>query len=153
MATPEHILRSGAWPLWLRLDFGAADADVEAAAREQLRGERTRYESYHARHAGPGQEPLEDWAKVVLVPGLGLLTAFRDRRSAETAAACYRAGLASLENAERLGGFEFIPETDVFVFEHWPLERRKIEEAVRRERQSLLLARHVALIVGGGQST
>ena len=150
MATPEHILRAGAWPLWLRLDFSRPDAQVEAEARTQLRAERERYEAYHARHAAAGQEPLEDWAKVALVPGLGLLAAFRDRASAETAATCYRAGLTSLENAERLGGFEFIPEPDVFEFEHWPLERRKVEEAVRREKQSLLMARHVALIVGGG---
>ncbi|HYJ31854.1 MAG TPA: SDR family oxidoreductase, partial [Candidatus Binatia bacterium] len=91
-----------------------------------------------------------DWAKVVLVPGLGMITASRDKRGAVTANLCYRAVLETIANAESLGGFRFIPESDVFEFERWPLERRKVDEQDAKERKSLLLSRHVAVVIGGG---
>jgi len=46
--------------------------------------------------------------------------------------------------------FEFIPETAVFEFEHWPLERRKVEEQLAKERATRLLPRHVVVVIGGG---
>lgn len=149
MATPEHILRAGRLPVWLGIDASAAPDAIAAAVRTQLASQRTEYEAYHARHAGPGERPLDDWAKVVLVPGLGMITAARDKRGAVTAAMCYRAVLESIANAEVIDTFRFIGESEVFEFEHWSLERRKIDEQDARERTTLLLPRHVAVIIGG----
>jgi rhamnose utilization protein RhaD (predicted bifunctional aldolase and dehydrogenase)/NAD(P)-dependent dehydrogenase (short-subunit alcohol dehydrogenase family) len=150
MATPEHILRAGRLPLWLELDLAAPADRLVAAVREQVAVARREYEEYHARHATDATPPLDDWAKVVLVPGLGMVTASADARGATTAAICYRAGLEAMANAEALGGFTFLPEAEVFAFEHWPLERRKVDEQQARERATQLLPRRVALVIGGG---
>ena len=66
----------------------------------ELASQRTEYEAYHTRHASPGERPLDDWAKVVLVPGLGMITASRDKRGAITASVCYRAVIEAIANAE-----------------------------------------------------
>jgi rhamnose utilization protein RhaD (predicted bifunctional aldolase and dehydrogenase)/NAD(P)-dependent dehydrogenase (short-subunit alcohol dehydrogenase family) len=150
MATPEHLLRAGRLPLWLDIDAGAPPDKIVAAVRGQLEAARGEYVEYHQRNAGAGERPLDDWAKVVLVPGLGVVTAFTDKRNAVTANLCYRATLEAIANAEAVDRFEFIPERDVFEFERWPLERRKIEEQVAREKATKLLPRHVAVIIGGG---
>jgi NAD(P)-dependent dehydrogenase (short-subunit alcohol dehydrogenase family)/rhamnose utilization protein RhaD (predicted bifunctional aldolase and dehydrogenase) len=170
MATPEHLLRAGRLPVWLDLDLkeGASSraqrgigsvgvgsesqsADqITSSIRSQLEAARTEYEEYHQRHAGAGDRALDDWAKVVLAPGLGVITAFTDKRNAVTANLCYRAVLETIANAEAVDRFEFIPESDVFEFEHWPLERRKVEEQVARERATKLLPRHIVVIIGGG---
>ncbi|HWA57291.1 MAG TPA: SDR family oxidoreductase, partial [Gemmatimonadales bacterium] len=150
MTTPEHLLRAGRLPLWVEVDPAAAPEAMTEAVRSQIATQRAEYLAYHQRHAAAGETPLADWAKVVLVPGVGLVTAFGDRKSALTANLCYRAGLESLTNAEAIGGFVFIPEAEVFEFEHWPLERRKVEETIAQERTSKLLFRHVALVIGGG---
>jgi rhamnulose-1-phosphate aldolase/alcohol dehydrogenase len=149
MATPEHILRAGRLPLWVELDLDRSEPELLERAGDQLREGRARYEEYHARHAAPGEEPVEDWAKVVLVPGVGMVTAFKDKKSAHTANVCYRATMDAIENAEAVGEFRFVPEADVFEFEHWPLERRKVEESIARERTQQLLPRHVTLVIGG----
>ena len=150
MTTPEHLLRAGRLPLWLELDPAAtADAAV-AEVRSQIGRQRAEYEEYHRRHAAPGERPLDDWAKVVLVPGVGVITAFSDKKSALTANLCYRAGLESLVNAEAVDRFQFVPEADVFEFEHWPLERRKVEETIAEERATRLLPRSVVVVIGGG---
>jgi rhamnose utilization protein RhaD (predicted bifunctional aldolase and dehydrogenase)/NAD(P)-dependent dehydrogenase (short-subunit alcohol dehydrogenase family) len=150
MATPEHILRAGRLPVWLDFDPSAPADAIADTVRIQLAQQRKEYEDYHARHASAGDHPLEDWAKVVLAPGLGMITASRDKRGAVTANLCYRAVLETIANAEAIERFQFIPEAEVFEFEHWPLERRKIDEQDARERASLLLPRHVAVVIGAG---
>ncbi|HZS59989.1 MAG TPA: SDR family oxidoreductase [Gemmatimonadaceae bacterium] len=141
VATPEHILRAGRAPLWL---------DVAQDVRSQLTEQRAAYEAYHAKYATHGEKPLDDWAKVVLAPGLGMITAGKDKRSAVTANLCYRATLEAIVNAESIDRFTFLGDADVFTFEHWPLERRKIDEQDAKERSTLLLPRHIAVIIGAG---
>jgi rhamnose utilization protein RhaD (predicted bifunctional aldolase and dehydrogenase)/NAD(P)-dependent dehydrogenase (short-subunit alcohol dehydrogenase family) len=150
MGTPEHLLRAGRLPVWLDLDLAAPPEALVAQVRTRLAGARAEYEAYHRRHAAPGERPLDDWAKVVLAPGLGLITAFTDKRSAVTANLCYRATLEAIAGAEAVDRFEFLPERDVFEFEHWPLERRKVEETIARERAGKELPRHVVVVIGGG---
>ena len=150
MATPEHLLRAGRLPVWLDLDLAAPEDRLLEQVRSGLAAARAEYEEYHRRNAAPGERPLEDWAKVVLAPGLGIVTAFGDKRGAVTANLCYRATLEAIENAEAVDRFEFIAEGDVFEFEHWPLERRKVDEQVARDRATRLLPRHVAVVIGGG---
>lgn len=150
MATPEHILRAGPLPAWLDVDPSAPASATADAVRTQLARQHEEYEAYHARHAAAGERPLDDWAKVVLVPGLGMITAARDKRGATTANLCYRAVLETIANAEAIDTFRFLSEADVFEFEHWPLERRKVDEQDQREAASLLLSRHVAVVIGAG---
>ncbi|HYF39622.1 MAG TPA: SDR family oxidoreductase, partial [Gemmatimonadales bacterium] len=144
MATPEHLLRAGRLPVVLR------ETNDLASVTSQIAAARAEYEDYHRRYAAPGERPLDDWAKVILVPGVGVITAFSDKRNAVTANVCYRAVLETIANAEAVDRFEFLAEKDVFEFEHWPLERRKIEEQIARDRATRLLTRHVAVIIGGG---
>ena len=150
MATPEHLLRAGRLPVWLDLDLTAPADAIVAQVRDRLHAARADYEAYHGRHAASGERPLGDWAKVVLAPGLGLITAFSDKRSAVTANLCYRATLEAITGAEAVDRFQFLPERDVFEFEHWPLERRKVEETLARERAGKQLPRHVVVVIGGG---
>ncbi len=150
MATPEHLLRAGRLPVWLDLDPAAPEDQLAGQVRSRLDAARAEYEEYHRRHATGGERPLDDWAKVVLVPGLGVITAFSDKRGAVTANLCYRAVLETIENAEAVDRFEFIAERDVFEFEHWPLERRKVDEQIAKDRATKLLPRHVVVVIGGG---
>jgi rhamnulose-1-phosphate aldolase/alcohol dehydrogenase len=150
MATPEHLLRAGRLPIWLDLDATNPPDRIVDQARRQLAEARAEYGEYHARHAPADEPPLTDWAKVVLAPGLGLITSFADKRGARTANLCYRAVLEAMANAEAVDRFQFIDEADVFEFEHWPLERRKIEEQIARDRATRLLPRHIVVVIGGG---
>ena len=150
MATPEHILRAGALPAWLDLDPSGSAGEMSKDIRSQLERQHEEYVAYHARHASEGERPLDDWAKVALAPGLGMITASRDKRGAVTANLCYRTVLETIANAEAIDSFQFLSEADVFEFEHWPLERRKVDEQDEREKASLLLPRHVAVVIGGG---
>ena len=82
------------------MDVSANGHSEPVQIRNQLSAARAEYEVYHRRHAASGERPLDDWAKVILAPELGVITAFSDKRNAVTANLCYRATLESILNAE-----------------------------------------------------
>ena len=119
--------------------------------RSQLAAARAEYEAYHRRHAAPGERPLDDWAKVVLVPGLGLITAFTDKRSAVTANLCYRATLEAIDGAEAVDRFQFICPSGTCSSSstgRWSGGRSR--RPIARERAGKELPRHVVVVIGGG---
>jgi rhamnose utilization protein RhaD (predicted bifunctional aldolase and dehydrogenase)/NAD(P)-dependent dehydrogenase (short-subunit alcohol dehydrogenase family) len=160
--TPEHILRAGVRPLVVLLDtdpgVGAEQRAEQPPIEDHLRSvaqplqhfadqlrhaiqtHRDEYAAYAHRH---GYDPIPDFLKTIVIPGIGIIFAGKDRRSALVAADCYRATMQVMANAESLERFEFISEKEQAEMEYWPLERRKIEEASRRE-----LDGKIALVIG-----
>jgi rhamnose utilization protein RhaD (predicted bifunctional aldolase and dehydrogenase) len=137
--TPEHVLRAGVRPLVV-----AADEEPSAgvAVRKGIREYREEYRSYSRRH---GQESISDFLKTVVIPGVGIVFAGKDRRNALVAADCYRATMEVMAGAEAVERFEFISEAEQAEVEYWPLERRKIEEGAKSRRE---LEGKVALVIG-----
>jgi NAD(P)-dependent dehydrogenase (short-subunit alcohol dehydrogenase family) len=79
----------------------------------------------------------------VLLPGLGVVAAGKDKKNAEIAAQCYREVIRVMEIVESYDQFRFLEEASAFEFEYWPLE------LARMRQQEPDLARRVALITGG----
>ena len=144
MSTPEHILRCGRLPL--ALPEGRPLGTIQEAATviaEAMKSFATAHEAAYQRHravAGPAM--LEASPRVVLAPGLGLITAMKDKANALVGNACYRHVMRVMEASEALGGFRFLDEPDAVEFEYWPLELAKLN-APERE-----LSRQVALVTG-----
>src|SRR5439155_7754491 len=128
--TPEHILRAGIRPLVVtwddevgvgashpskrELDTQAADDSFDPTSlatvngspqhaadqiRHAIRTHRDEYAAYAKRH---GHDPIPDFLKTIIVPGIGIIYAGRDRRSALVAADCYRATMQVIANAESI---------------------------------------------------
>ena len=147
MSTPEHILRCGRAPLVLTEDVSSMAATSADAARAAVDGALARYEAeyrqaYERQRARAGAAMLDPAPRVVLVPGLGLVTAMKDKANAVVGNLCYRHVMRVMEAAEALGGFRFLEEPDAVEFEYWPLELAKLN-APERE-----LSRRVALVTG-----
>jgi rhamnulose-1-phosphate aldolase/alcohol dehydrogenase len=142
MVTPEHILRCGRLPLLVPADLAAAEP---AEAERQLTWALERFAS-EARAAferqRPASEMLPPIPRVVLLPGLGLVTAMRDKANAVVGNLCYRHAIRVMGAAEGLGGFRFLEEAQATEFEYWPLELAKLKQAGRE------LAGQVALVTG-----
>jgi NAD(P)-dependent dehydrogenase (short-subunit alcohol dehydrogenase family) len=79
---------------------------------------------------------------VIALPGVGIVTAMKDKANALIGNLCYRHVIRVADAAERLGGFRFLDEADAVEFENWPLELVKLKQPERE------LARQVALITG-----
>src|SRR5262249_6227841 len=100
MSTPEHILRCGRLPLFVDASAGAGAgndlatlpaAQAKQAITSALDGFAAHYrETFAASRPKGVVEMLEPSPRVVLLPGLGLVTAMKDKSNALVGNLCYR---------------------------------------------------------------
>jgi rhamnose utilization protein RhaD (predicted bifunctional aldolase and dehydrogenase)/NAD(P)-dependent dehydrogenase (short-subunit alcohol dehydrogenase family) len=148
VVTPDHTIRTKNWPLiapppeagrlgtWREAVAAAIDAYAE------------RYRAYFARHNARQKTPrtaLDPRPRVVLVPGLGLFGLGASHRDAAIAADIAENTIAVVTDAEAVGRFQPIDESDMFDVEYWSLEQAKLGKGAEKP-----LARQVAIITGGG---
>jgi NAD(P)-dependent dehydrogenase (short-subunit alcohol dehydrogenase family) len=90
---------------------------------------------------------LDPMPRVVLVPGVGLFGLGRSKKDARVAADLAEAAIATITDAEAVGRFEPLPESDLFDVEYWSLEQAKLGSA-----KELPLAGQVTVITGAAGS-
>ena len=146
--TPDHTIRTKNWPLVLPAAGGGKLDEFAGAAREQAGQFAARYHEYFARHnkrVDGIKHELDPLPRVVLVPGLGLFGLGRSKQDALVAADIAEAWIEGVSDAEAIGRFESITESDMFDCEYWPLEQAKLGR-----RKELPLAGQVAAVTGAG---
>jgi NAD(P)-dependent dehydrogenase (short-subunit alcohol dehydrogenase family) len=99
--------------------------------------------SLAAMRVGGIKTMLDPIPRVVLVPGLGLFGLGRSKKDARIAADLAEAAVAAIADAEAVGHFDPLPESDLFDVEYWSLEQAKLGGA-----KELSLAGQVAVITG-----
>jgi NAD(P)-dependent dehydrogenase (short-subunit alcohol dehydrogenase family) len=83
--------------------------------------------------------------RVVLLPGVGIVTSGVDAGKARIARDLYHRAIAVEDAADAIGGFSSLSEPEAFAIEYWPLERYKLAQAPPRGE----LGGRIALITGG----
>ena len=141
-ACPDHLVHTKPWPLVVPPTSSLEE--LADAFRSGVAQFERRYAEYVARHADSGVAMRDPAPRVVLVPGVGIITTGPDAAQAGIAAALYERAIAVLSASARLGGFDPLTESETFGVEYWPMELYKL---------SLLpppkeLAGQVALVTG-----
>jgi rhamnulose-1-phosphate aldolase/alcohol dehydrogenase len=106
------------------------------------------YRGYYERNrdAETGQFPIDPAGpRVVLVPGIGIVTSGPDAARARVSRDLYHRAIAVQDAADALGGFRSLSEAEAFAIEYWPLERYKLAQAPPRGE----LAGRIAIVTGG----
>ncbi len=143
MATPEHILRCGRQPMYVDAPLATLPpAEAIAALRQAIDVFEADYRASFAKH-GKGTEMLGPGPRIALIPGMGLVAAGRDKRTARIASECYREVIRVMEIVESYDQFRFLEEASAFEFEYWPLELARLRQPEPE------LARRVAVVTGG----
>lgn len=141
-ACPDHLVHTKPWPLVLP---ASAAEDLPTAFRQGVAAFEQRYAEYVSRHANSSVGMRDPAPRVVLIPGVGIVTTGPDAPQASIAAALYERAIAVLSTTAGLGDFAPLTEAETFGVEYWPMELYKL---------SLLpppkeLAGQVALVTGG----
>jgi NAD(P)-dependent dehydrogenase (short-subunit alcohol dehydrogenase family) len=162
-ATPDHTIFTKRRPAFVDVDPAADPAvrrllDEEpdtvgpAAPAAVLEAVRAAVEAfvrddtaYFEAHRFPGAELLDAMPRVVLVPGLGMFTAGRDRRTAGIVSDIYHHTIQVIGNASAFGRYVSLSAREAFDVEYWPLELYKLTLAPPEKE----LARRIALVTGG----
>jgi rhamnulose-1-phosphate aldolase/alcohol dehydrogenase len=146
---PDHLISTKHKPLAVDFDPATGGADELAKALRTGVAEYAQwYRAYYERNLTDESRPFPmDPAgpRVVLIPGVGIVTSGGDATRARTTRDLYHRAIAVEDAAEAIGGFRSLTEAEAFAIEYWPLERYKLAQAPARGE----LAGRVAVITGG----
>ncbi|MHB1302070.1 MAG: bifunctional aldolase/short-chain dehydrogenase [Acidiphilium sp.] len=143
-ACPDHLVHTKRAPLLLGWRPAEGEAALVAAAKSGVADFIAGYEAYFARHAAEGDRMAAPYPRIVLIPGLGMVTAGADANGAEISRQLYRRAIAVMRHAGVVGGYETLSEAESFAIEYWPLELYKLS----LKPPPKPLEGHVALITG-----
>lgn len=143
-ACPDHLVHTKRVPLVLDWRPGQGKNALLDAARKGVAEFAATYEAYFKAHAQQGDRMASPWPRVILIPGLGMVTSGGDAASADVSRQLYRRAIAVMRNASAVGGFGTLTEAESFAIEYWPLELYKLS----LKPPGKPLDGHVALITG-----
>jgi rhamnulose-1-phosphate aldolase/alcohol dehydrogenase len=144
-ATPDHTIYTKRLPCFVRLDEAGDPGRTLAAIEESLVEFERDYARYFEHHRFEGARLGDPLPRIVLVPGLGMFTAGRDRRTAGIVSDMYHHTIDVIGSASAFGGYVSLSAKDAFDVEYWPLELYKLTLAPPEKE----LARRIALVTGG----
>jgi rhamnulose-1-phosphate aldolase/alcohol dehydrogenase len=146
---PDHLINTKHKPLVVSFDPGQDGVEeLKQAFRDGVEAYAQWYRGYYERNLSDESRPFPidpPGPRVVLVPGVGVITSGIDAARAQTAQDLYHRAIAVQDAAHALGGFSSLSEAEAFAIEYWPLERYKLAQAPPRGE----LAGRVALVTGG----
>lgn len=115
-ATPDHVIRTKRLPQLGR--------DVTRYVNE--------YRAYFSRQSATAKEAktmLDPAPRVILDPQLGVCCAGRSGKDAAIVGDIYQHTIEVMLRATALGGYEALPERDIFDMEYWDLEQAKLKSS------------------------
>ena len=148
-ATPDHVIRTKRLPLVLSLPKQPPPEDQQAVLNEAIDRYRDEYRAYVERQQTRKHirvVPLDPNPRILLVRGLGLIAVGESLKAATSAADLYEHTIHVINDAQRIGHYQALPEADLFDMEYWSLEQAKLGK-----QPSLPLAGQVVLITGAAQ--
>jgi len=145
-ATPDHTIYAKRLPCYVDATGGEGPELLFASIERSIEGFVAGYTRYFEDHRFEGAQLLDPLPRVVLVPGLGMFTAGKDRRTAGIVDDIYHHTIGVLGNAEAFGRYVSLSAKDAFDVEYWPLELYKLTLAPPEKE----LARRIVLVTGGG---
>ena len=129
-ATPDHMLRTKRIPLFV--NGGAptqSDRFSELLIRQIERYARD-HKEYYRRYNGVGSRPnlemLDPYPRVILIPGIGMITSGKDLKEARIVSEIYEHSIQIQQNACRVDTYRSLPPAVAFDVEYWPLELYKL---------------------------
>ncbi len=119
--TPDHSIRTKRAPAFIGTDIAAS---VEQFAQE--------YKSYYDRNAS-GHTMLDAAPRFAIWPGRGLVAFGDSVKDANIVADIAEHTAATVQLGEAVGGWQPLPEKDIFEIEYWELEQAKLRKGPARK--------------------
>jgi rhamnulose-1-phosphate aldolase/alcohol dehydrogenase len=144
-ATPDHTIFTKRLPCFAPVDDPADPDSVRTGVTAAVERFVADYTRYFESHNAPGATLADPFPRVILVGGLGLFAAGKDRRTAGIVDDIYHHTISVLGAATSFGHYVSLSAREAFDVEYWPLELYKLSLAPPEKE----LARRIALVTGG----
>lgn len=125
-ACPDHLVHTKRLPLFVpwRPEEGV-DRLLERL-KEGVEAYAWDYTAYFEAHRRSGDRMFPPRPRVVLIPGVGMVTVGPDAWGAEVSRQLYRRAIAVMRGAAACGGYEPLGPREAYEIEYWPLELYKL---------------------------
>ncbi|TSA88057.1 bifunctional aldolase/short-chain dehydrogenase [Deinococcus detaillensis] len=143
-ACPDHLVHTKRVPLYLNW---TPEQGVEAliqAAKDGVAGFKTEYAEYFDGNKSAGDVMFAPSPRVVLIPGLGMVTSGPDAQGADVSRQLYTRAIQVMKSASSLSGFVSLSAAESYAIEYWPMELYKLSLKPAPK----ALEGHVALVTG-----
>ncbi len=145
--TPDHVIRTKNYPLWLDL-CGLSGEAIKEAVAEQLTAYESTYLDYfntqtNEKHVS--RTCLDLKPRVILIPGLGIVCAGHTEKAAVIAADIAEHTILAKHCGSYIAPYQELAQSHIFDMEYWSLEQIKLGKS-----SPLPLAGTVAMVTGGG---
>ncbi len=147
--TPDHAIRIKPWPLVVPAPGVDDLARWASGVRRALDSYGDEYAAYFARNNArqiTARTQLDSMPRSILVPGVGAFGLGNSAKASKIAADLIEANIKVIADAERLGTYQSISDSDLFDIEYWSLEQAKLGKA----KEKPLAGRIVAVTGGAG---
>ncbi|MDF5754592.1 bifunctional aldolase/short-chain dehydrogenase [Spongiactinospora sp. TRM90649] len=142
---PDHFLRTKVKPLVLDLPASATVEEGIARLKELHERYRADYRAYYDAYATEDSPAIRGAdPAIVLVPGVGMFSFGKDKRTARVAGEFYVNAINVMRGAEAVSTYAPISDEEKFRIEYWALEEAKL----RRMPKPGTHATRVALVTG-----
>jgi rhamnose utilization protein RhaD (predicted bifunctional aldolase and dehydrogenase)/NAD(P)-dependent dehydrogenase (short-subunit alcohol dehydrogenase family) len=145
--TPDHVIRTKNYPLWLDL-HGCDEAQTARIIAASMAAYEQRYLHSFQTQVSTRQlirTCLDPKPRVILIPGLGIVTAGITEKAALIAADIAEHTLLAKALGAAVAPYQELGEGHIFDMEYWSLEQVKLKKG-----KFLPLAGRSALVTGGG---
>ncbi len=144
-ACPDHLVHTKRQPLFVEWQPGEGVKSLQQKLKLGVEDYINNYKQYFEANSKDGDQMFDPSPRVVLIPGIGMITAGADAQAADVSNQLYHRAIRVIDGSTALGGFESLTAPEVFAVEYWPLEIYKLQQKpAPRE-----LAGKVAIVTGG----
>src|SRR5690606_11691379 len=104
-ACPDHLVHVKRQPLFVNWQPSQGIDVLKTALREGVADYETRYAQYFEECKVPGDEMRDPAPRVILIPGLGMVTTGKDITNADVSRQLYHRAISVIGASEAIGGF------------------------------------------------
>lgn len=140
-ATPDYMLHTKRIPLFVR---GTPAKITPENLVRQVNAYAAAHEKYYRKHRKPRMTMLDPYPRVILIPGVGMVTTGKDLKSAKIAAEIYEHAISIMKAASTVDRYTSLTAAQAFAMEYWALELYKLTLTSSEGE----LARQVGLVTG-----
>ncbi len=144
-ACPDHLVHTKYLPCVVPADPASGVERLVASSLDAVARYANAYRSYVATYRHEGDPEGDPFPRVVLLPGLGMVTTGPHKDAAMRTADLYHRAIAVMRGATSLSSFTSLTPREAYDVEYWPLELYKLTLAPPPRE----LTGRVALVTGG----
>jgi rhamnose utilization protein RhaD (predicted bifunctional aldolase and dehydrogenase)/NAD(P)-dependent dehydrogenase (short-subunit alcohol dehydrogenase family) len=145
VATPDHVIRTKNYPLYLTADILAGGREAVAKAVDEFIVEYTAYFDKNAARFGGAKTMLMPTPNLAWIEGVGVVGISANAKAAAAASDLAAQNITAMTNAQACGGFFPVDAAKLFDMEYWSLEQAKLGKGKPPAMQG-----RIVMITGGG---